>query len=386
MTRDTTDRRILLFDWSWTGHHPLYVEKTVEALGPSASLVVAAPCEAAQRLAELGVRHVPLEARPRVDPSRHFDAHVRAARKHELALFRAAIADVAPDHAFHLFGDGLLPSLVRSSPIRTRTTLLLFRPRAHYPRLYGTALTARERLKARVHEHLVQRWRHHPDAHAVLTLDEQAALLWMQHPGAAAHWFPEPPVAFVPCEVPWEERDGALLYGVLSPRKGIRLVADAVLTSPDPVRLRLAGPIDVSSRPHIVQQVADMQAGGAQVEVLEGLHNEEQGLNLLAQARCALLPYVQHWGMSRVLLEAAAARTPVVASKQGLIGDLVQRHGLGLAIDVSDRRAFAESLTAITRDPDQAGRYTSNLEAFAAQYSRASFEQRLRAVFEESGD
>jgi hypothetical protein len=69
---------------------------------------------------------------------------------------------------------------------------------------------------------------------------------------------------------------------------------------------------------------------GARVELRPRLHSEVEGLRALASARCALLPYHRHSGMSRVLLEACSAGTPVIADNFGLLGYLVRTHGPGI--------------------------------------------------------
>ncbi len=95
-----------------------------------------------------------------------------------------------------------------------------------------------------------------------------------------------------------------------------------------PVRLVLAGSVEPSYLSELRGHAAAMASSGLEVDVRPHHHSELEGLRALAGASCALLPYPQHSGMSRVLLEACSVGTPVVAHRYGLLGHLVSAHGL----------------------------------------------------------
>jgi glycosyltransferase involved in cell wall biosynthesis len=91
------------------------------------------------------------------------------------------------------------------------------------------------------------------------------------------------------------------------------------------------------------------------------------------------MPYQDHFGMSRVLVEAATVATPVAVHANGLLAYLVRTHGLGLAVDCSDAEAFARALEGLTAADAPAARPQA-LRRFAERYSRAAFERALHAA------
>jgi glycosyltransferase involved in cell wall biosynthesis len=112
------------------------------------------------------------------------------------------------------------------------------------------------------------------------------------------------------------------------------------------------------------------------------LHTELEGLEVLAGARCAVIPYVHTYGMSRSFLEAASVGTPVIAHRHGLVGHLVRKHDLGLAVDCDDPGALRDAILHLSRDPDPARRYEGSLARFCAAYSPARFREALLACLD----
>jgi glycosyltransferase involved in cell wall biosynthesis len=288
-----------------------------------------------------------------------------------------------PDHIVHLYADPVIRRLVRRPVLSTPTTLCLFFPRAHYPRIYNTRLGLRELARARFLEYLVSRWRQRPDAHALFTLDEHAIPGWSARRGARSYWLPEPPIPSLSVDTDGE-RDGCVLYGTLAARKGIDLVAAAVALAPSNLKIVFAGEVEPDFREPLESYTAAMQQAAATVELRARRHSEGEGLQALASARTVLLPYRKHYTGSRVLLEAATVGTPVIAHGDGLLGDLVRRHELGLAVDCTDPGAFREALLWMT-EADRSPEYGEALGRWAARYSFDRFQQAVRAPFVSAG-
>jgi len=369
--------KILLFDWHSGGHHDLYIRRFAEALHTDAEVVAAVPESSAARLGDAPLETLLLgSARPAVDTSRHFNAATRRAGRREVELFRTAIRDSGAQIAVHMFADGIVRWLVQEPPSEARLVLCLFRPRRHYPKEFATPLSVKGRAAARTFEALVSRWRRRSDAHAVLTLDEVAAQRWAQRPGAPAHWLPEPWVEWAEPQSlrPWEQRRGCALFGALTERKGIELLAAAVRHAPSPPAVILAGEVGPGYEDRLRQQVRQMEAAGAEVELRPRWHSEEEGLEVLGRVRCAVMPYQAHFGMSRVLVEAATVATPVAVHANGLLAHLVRTHRLGLAVDCTDEGAFARALEDLTA-ADAPAAQPQALRRFAERYSRAAFER-----------
>jgi hypothetical protein len=377
--------RILLFDWHAGGHHGLYVGRFAEILHTGADVVAAVPESSADRLRDAPLEILSLGAdRPAVDTSRHFSSETRRTARREVRLLSGAIRDSGAQVAVHMFADGVLRWLMREEPLDARLVLCLFRPRRHYPSEFGTRLSPKGLAAAAVFEALLARWRRRPDAHAVLTLDEVAAELWARRPGAPARWLPEP---WIEPEAPvadpgWGERSGCALFGALTERKGIELLAAALERVSSPPSVVLAGAVEPGYEARLHEQVRRMEAAGAVVDLQARWHSEEEGLEVLRRARCAVMPYQDHFGMSRVLLEAATVGTPVLVHAHGLLGHLVGTHRIGRAVDCADPGALAAALEDLTAGEGPAAA-PEDLHRFASRYSRAAFEQALHAAVPE---
>jgi len=371
--------RIVLFDWVCGGHHELYLRRFTEALQSHAEVAVAAPDAAYEQLEGLSALHVPLGSpRPPISVTDSFDRRRRRrALQEEIRLLEQAERASSADLSLHLYADAALPHLVMRRPLTVPRAILLFRPRAHYPTAFGSQLEPAAVLRARATEFLVARWRARRDASAVLTLDEVAAKRWAARRRAPAHWIPEPPVAPV-TQVANAERRGCVVYGAIGVRKGIDLLARALSLETTPVEITIAGETVEGFEPTLRAQIAEIRRSGATVDVRTERHDELAGLRVLAGARCALLPYERQYGMSRVLVEACSVGTPVIVHDHGLVGYLVKRYGLGLAVDCRNPRELRAAILEMTREGARET-YARSLASFAQRYSAERFEQALLA-------
>jgi glycosyltransferase involved in cell wall biosynthesis len=365
--------RVALFEWSAGGHRPVYVRRFVEALRGSADILLALPQPTLDAVADLDVATHSLG-----DPRPAFGGRLHPSRRSVLAAEVERLREVVPlaDQTVHLYADHALLQLARAAPLPRPVSLVLYYPRGHYAKTYGTRLPASDRGIALAKEWALRRWRRRPDAHTVFTLDEEAARLWESQPGAPAHWLPEPPVLTPPPLERPSQRRGCILYGSLGPRKGIHLLARALTIEPTPLRLVVAGTVGRDYSLELERLAEAMRASGVDVDLRVRNHSEIEGLRALAAAYCALLPYPYHSGMSRVLVEACSVGTPVVADRFGLLGHLVRRHELGLAVDCANPRVLREAVLSLT-DPERAHSYSEQLDRFAARFSPEQFRDAL---------
>jgi Glycosyl transferases group 1 len=373
--------KIVLFDWSSGGHHPLYLRRFVQAVGDAATVVLAVPESTAGGLSDMKVEiHSLGSPRPREDLSRPLAMQDRELAEAELDRLELVASTLRPDHLVHMSADPVMRRLIRRPSLGTRTTLLLFRPRAHL-RAYGTRLSPKEQARAWFLEYLVARWRRRPDAHALLTLDEEAARNWSRGPGARAFWLPEPPIERLSRLPSRGERSGCALYGALEPRKGVDLLAKAVALESTTMRVVIAGAVVEPNFEHALDAyAAEMARAGASVELLARQHTELEGLEVLAGVRCAVLPYPGLEGMSRVLVESATVRTPVVVHDFGILGSVVRRFDLGLAVDCREPRALRNAILELTEEETRIGS-SAALDSFARRYSWEAFRRALGPVF-----
>jgi glycosyltransferase involved in cell wall biosynthesis len=361
--------RVLLFEWTAGGHHPVYVRRFAEALADLHDVTVALPDELRGVHDELpaGVALHPLgPARPAWDHSRSVRAQRRELADRELDLLSDAIAAIQPDRAIHLSADPVLRRLLRRGPLGAPLAACVHHPRAHYPADYGQSQTAVERIKAVYFERVVARWRRRADAQAVYGWDDVAVHRWQHRRGAAAQLLPEPPLPPLPDLVPLDDRRGCVMYGALRPAKGIDLLADAIAAEPTGVRVLLAGALlDPAFRTDLDRYVAAMRAAGANVDLRAHHHTEPEGLRAISEARCLVLPFMRHPGHSRTMVEACAVGTPIVAHHGGLVGHVVREHGLGVTADCANPSSLRAAVLSLTEDPEAPARYAPALRAFA---------------------
>ena len=377
--------RIALFDWAHGGHHPVYLRRFAEVLARYADVVIAASDPTIEQIAGVPADTMSLgPPRPAIAGAglRRADKRVLA---RELALFEYVDRRGAADHLLHVYTDALLPRLAVHRRFSTPVSVILFYPRLHYPKAFGTQLGRLELAKAAAKEMVVAAWRARSDAHAVFTLDEEAARRWGAGRGAPAYWLPEPTVPRVGISPSSQERSGCILYGTLAARKGLDLVADALTLGPTAVLLTIAGEPEAAFLPELDAHVSNMMRSGVQVDLRARRHGENEGLRALASAQCALLPYPCHDGMSRVLVEACSVGTPVVTHDRGLLGHLVREYKLGLAVDCRNPRALREAILALAGERADTTSYDHALTSFAARFSQERFEETATGPFQEGG-
>jgi hypothetical protein len=374
---------ICLFEWNTGGHFPVWARAAAEALEPDAKVILAASDPLIEDLSDLGVETYSLGApRPSIGGGdlTATDTPAELARR-ELGLVREVCAAVRPDHCLHLFTDPVMRWWLREEPMPARMTATIFHPIAHLPSAYGVRLSTRHRLQGAYLEHKVRRWRARPDAHAVFCHDPIAAGRWARQSGAQARWLPEPLVP-PPLEPRTRDREGCALYGAIHRRKGFDLLADALSLSPTDLRVTVAGHVSPAMHQDFESGVARMRQAGNHVEIAISAGGEVPApADVLVRARCAVLPYRPHLGISRVLMEAAAVGTPVVGPAWGANGWLIREYGLGLTVDPEDPVALREAILQLTEDPDAAAAYAPALARYAEERSGAGFRREVRSVF-----
>jgi hypothetical protein len=104
-------------------------------------------------------------------------------------------------------------------------------------------------------------------------------------------------------------------------------------------------------------------------------------MEAMATARCALLSFGWRPPTSRVLLEAAVARTPVAVGNDSAVGRLVERHDLGVAADPNDPGALREAILSAALDPKSPNRYAEGLRRYADEVHGKRFPGQVRDTF-----
>jgi glycosyltransferase involved in cell wall biosynthesis len=147
-----------------------------------------------------------------------------------------------------------------------------------------------------------------------------------------------------------------LLFGALDGRKGIYQLLEAIELLPPALSqqmcLLLVGKTNAAERVNIEQKIAALRQN-APIQIIEcyDFIPEDEVIAYFQLADVVLAPYQRHIGMSGILLLAAAAGKPVLSTDYGLMGELVRRYRLGLAVDATQppelMQALARCLTAV---------------------------------------
>ncbi|HEX7245568.1 MAG TPA: glycosyltransferase [Solirubrobacterales bacterium] len=375
--------RICLFEWNAGGHHNFYARAFAEALAPRAEVVVAAPEPVLAELgSDLGVTtHSLGEPRPRPGAGEGLDKATLA--KREIELLRESIAASRPDQAIILFADPILRWLASAPRFDCRVSAFVMFAKAQLPGSYGLPLSPKERARAAFKELSLARWRRRRDAYAVFGLDQAAVARWQRRRGAPARWLAEPRLEVEPPRRRPEERSGCFLFGSIDRRKGIDRLAAALAEGCEGLPLTIYGSPVPEYREQLERELAALREAGVKVETDLTRVPYAAAMEAMGGARCALLSF--GWKEapgSRVLIEAAGARTPVVIGNDNVAGRIVERYGLGLTPDPDDPAAIRDAILELALDPGAPARYEENLRRYAEEVHGDRFVEQVRAAFE----
>ena len=277
------------------------------------------------------------------------------------AWYKAHAETVRPDVVFLpyldycLYAIGLLGSPFGSCPWAG----LAMRPSFHYRQM---GIRAPEPALAGVKKALFFRVARNPYLKRLLTIDEPLATYAAanRHALEKVTYFPEPAELG---ELPLagdakrnfgfeQARKVILLYGSLTARKGVveLLRALAAPGFPGEVDVLLAGRVaepgirEILGAPW-VQALRDQ----GRLKVIDRFIEPEEEPALFAAADIVWLGYRAHYASSGVLAQAAAARRPVIACEEGIIGWQTRRHGLGEVINPQNPAAICKAVAVLLK-------------------------------------
>jgi glycosyltransferase involved in cell wall biosynthesis len=156
----------------------------------------------------------------------------------------------------------------------------------------------------------------------------------------------------------------ALFVGRLSPEKGVRTLLDAWMHFDPGVPLRIVGDGPLAD------EVTRAASRAPCIEWL-GARDAAEVLALMQRAACVICPSEWYETFGRVIIEAFAAGTPVIASDIGALAELVRPEETGLLFTPGDARALAQSVRSLLAAP-------ARLDAMR-RAARAEFEARYTA-------
>ena len=391
--------RIVLFNLYSGGHHPHHLECLAaywEALGPQAELhVVVTDRHARQhpgtvaRIAatpntELHVARLPS------DFSEWGSSTLARDRLHG-RLAAHYIRLLHPDHFVFMLCDHAQISL--ATDLRFSWPLAIsgiyFRPSFHYGSLGGPPETARDRVKGLTKQVVLRAALRNPHFRTLFSLDPFAVpriARWSRHtevvplPEPLEHGDAGPGSPLLDGIEPGRRR--LVIFGSLDEKKGIEVVLDALEALPPElqrqVALILGGPVGGHRRDEVLARITDLDAQtGLQLRLEDRFIPEEDVQPLLAACDLVLLTYQRHVGSSGVLIRAAAAGIPVLATDYGVVGEQVRRHRLGITVDATDADSIRAVLEAWIERPEVIPFDEGSAAAFAGENTAELFAETI---------
>jgi glycosyltransferase involved in cell wall biosynthesis len=171
------------------------------------------------------------------------------------------------------------------------------------------------------------------------------------------------------------------MFGAIDERKGMDRLAAALAEGCEGLELSVYGAVAPEYRERLDADLDAMRAAGVVLDTDFTRVPYADAMTRMASARCALLSFGWRPPGSRVLLEAAVARTPVVISSDSAVGKLVERHGLGLTAPPADPVALREAVLTLARDPEATDRYAESMRRYAEELHGDRFPVEVRAAF-----
>jgi glycosyltransferase involved in cell wall biosynthesis len=146
---------------------------------------------------------------------------------------------------------------------------------------------------------------------------------------------------------PLQPRDNSMLFvGRLCKEKGIEtlLAAWKVLAGKVPLKIVGDGPL-LSMVAQFSNQIPDITCMGRQ--------SSDKVNELMERATCVLVPSELYETFGRVIVEAFAKGTPVIASKIGALAEIVQHEQTGLHFEVGNQRDLIDKVTWALAYPER---------------------------------
>lgn len=363
---------LLLFDLSIGGHHPSYMEYLIaywhqQQLPGQLSFVVApefptvhkATVDYAHSLDAERIHFVAIAPAEFAALSPRNNGWTRAKRNFdEWAVFQKYAKTLKADYGLLLYFDTCFLPLAfgQSSPIPFGG--IYFRPTFHYPSFAHYRPSRRDRFQHWREQSLLRRVLAHPQCRDCFSLDPYALEPLQQLTDRVKIWPLADPVR--PFELgavdPMAHRSALeipahrrlfLLFGSLTTRKGIYPLLEAIAQLPDQdceqITFLFLGTNNI---PDMQARVAAVtEAKPVKIIEIQRFFSQAELQGYIQASDVILAPYQNHVGMSGILIWAAMAGKPVLSSDYGLMGELVRRYQLGVAVDSTQGEAIALGLS-----------------------------------------
>ncbi|MEM7033992.1 MAG: glycosyltransferase [Chloroflexota bacterium] len=262
-----------------------------------------------------------------------------------------------------MYIDHLQLPLALQLPLPCELSGIYFRPSFHYKHFSVFRPSFKDRLRILRQSFLWRLAFHHPrlkilfslDPFAVVSLQDVSKTNVVHLPDPVEDYQRQPdPFAIRQLRTELGIEDGRivfLLFGILGERKGMYQLLNAIrYLSPSLIKrisLLFVGPLVQVEEQQINAKIASISAEEPiQIISRDRFVKDPDIQPYFNLADVVLAPYQSHVGMSAVLVRAAVAGKPVLASNYGLIGEVVRQYSLGLTLDSTQAGEIAKGISA----------------------------------------
>jgi len=404
----TAAPHLLLFEPDARGHAPEWIghllERLVEQQRTVTVSVAVPPALAAElsgwtrRRGRTRVRVLPLRA---IETALCNSPRLAVSGLARWWTMRERLRETGADHGIFLCLDHLsLPFGLGLGTGAADVSGILFRPSVHYPADPDRAPPLRERVRDFRKAVLYPLMLRNPAVRAVWSLDPHfpAYAVERYRHGHKVRPAPDPAYPFqlaagapkqadadadAPLPMVPPGRTLFLIFGVLSERKGMLAVIDA-LRRLEPrfaasVAVMAAGTIDPPIEARLDRALTELRE--VRPEIWLRFDNRRLTMDeiaaYVANAEVVLAPYQRFVGSSGVMLWAASAGKPIITQRYGLLGRLTRDYRLGLDIDTSDPSEIASAMVTAVRRGPRALADPAGLARFTESHSPEVFTARI---------
>jgi len=286
----------------------------------------------------------------------------------EWSLLQKYVRQRSPTQCLLMYFDSILLSLAVLGRLPCRLSGIYFRPIFHYSEFAVFKPSSHERLLQLRDRFALSRLVHYPLFETLFCLDP----LVIEHldrfkSHVKTVYLPDPVQIYGNGEGKVEQlrknlgihqnRKVFLMFGSLQKRKGIYQLFDGIAGLPFHICQKLCilfvGPID---SPTLFQnRIAHLcESLPIQIIAQDQFIPDREIQPYFQLADVILAPYQRHIGMSAILVRAATAGKPVLSTNYGLMGEIVKRYKLGIVVDASIPEQITQGLTQfITHSPEK---------------------------------
>jgi glycosyltransferase involved in cell wall biosynthesis len=172
-----------------------------------------------------------------------------------------------------------------------------------------------------------------------------------------------------------------LLFGALAQRKGIHQVIQAFQQLPDEICnqccLLLVGTVAPEDEMQLESGISALTDKPLQIVRQHTFIPHELVQTYFDASDVILAPYQRHIGMSGILIHAAVAQKPVLASDFGLMGEITRRYQLGSAVDTTSAGTIRDTIIQFIKKPESIPYNLPRMQEFAEMNRAEDFASRV---------